>query len=103
MLFRSFVNLDWSPDLQPASGVDQIAEEVGGSAVDIVVEQINKNESGIPHFPKTVLLTGKWVAGSTLLNLKEAPRSKPRSLASKKKTPARKSPVRRRVLQPAVA
>jgi DNA-binding LacI/PurR family transcriptional regulator len=94
-----FVNLDWSPDLAPASGVDQIAEEVGGSAVDIVVEQINKNESGIPLFPKTVLLTGKWVTGSTVLNLKETPRGKTRPTAAKKKI-ARKKPARR-VLQPA--
>lgn len=69
----AFVNLDWTPELKPAAGVDQLAEEVGGSAVDIVVEQINKNESGIPRFPKTVLLTGKWVPGTTVENLRAAP------------------------------
>ena len=66
-----FVNLDWSKSLGHYSGVDQLEEEVGGAAVDIVVDQINKNESGVPHHPRTVLVAGKWVPGATVRNLKD--------------------------------
>lgn len=62
----AFANLDWSPNQAPAAGVDQQAEEVGGAAVDLVVDQINKNETGVPACPKTVLVTGKWMGGSTV-------------------------------------
>jgi len=56
----------------PATGVDQQSEQVGGAAVDLVVNQINNNESGIPMAPKAVLLPGVWVGGSTTLKLKTA-------------------------------
>lgn len=77
------VNLDWSPGHAPASGIDQQSEEVGGAAADVVINQINKNESGIPSFPRTVLLTGTWVAGESTRNLKEAAAVKKRVRVAK--------------------
>lgn len=71
------VNLDWSKGHEPASGLNQLAEEVGGAAVDIAVNQINKNETGVPEHPKTVLLTGVWVPGETVKNLKAMERPSP--------------------------
>ena len=84
------VNLDWSGSHAPASGVDQQAEQVGGAAVDLVVNQINKNESGILMFPKTVLLTGTWVSGSTTKNLKTDPAKKQHQKPTRAVSPSRR-------------
>jgi LacI family transcriptional regulator len=51
------------PDL---SGVDQRTELVGALGIDLVVEQINHNERGIPKVPKTVMVEGVWVPGQNV-------------------------------------
>jgi DNA-binding LacI/PurR family transcriptional regulator len=45
------------------SGVDQHTKLVGSIAVDLVVEQINHNQRGIPIIPKVVTIQGTWVSG----------------------------------------
>ena len=40
--------------------------EIGGAAVDLVVEQLNHNERGIPKVVKRVLLPGRWYEGQSL-------------------------------------
>jgi len=45
--------------------VDQRTEQIAGTAIDLVIEQIQKNERGIPISPKTVLVTGQWQPGSS--------------------------------------
>ncbi|HEX4084782.1 MAG TPA: LacI family DNA-binding transcriptional regulator [Chthoniobacteraceae bacterium] len=60
------LNLDWTKLHAPMSGIDQETEQVGSAAVDLAVNQLNNNESGIPRHPKTVLLAGSWVPGSTV-------------------------------------
>jgi LacI family transcriptional regulator len=52
--------LDWWPARAPAPGVDQHSAEVGAAAVDLVVGQLHRNESGPPPHPKTVLVEGVW-------------------------------------------
>jgi DNA-binding LacI/PurR family transcriptional regulator len=89
------VMLDWSKSHAPAAGVDQRAEEVGGAAVDIVVDQINKNEAGVPACPKTVTMTGQWIPGGTVQNLKAG---KSHARASGQPAPRRK----RKAAQPAL-
>ena len=49
------------------SGIDENNETVGALAVDLVVEMIHKNQTGIPQTPVTTLVEGTWVDGSTLL------------------------------------
>jgi DNA-binding LacI/PurR family transcriptional regulator len=54
------------------SGVAQHYERVGELAVDIVVEQIHKNERGIPKAPKVVMAGGEWIMGnSTISHIRE--------------------------------
>jgi DNA-binding LacI/PurR family transcriptional regulator len=40
--------------------------EVGAAGVDLVVEQLNHNERGLPDVVKRVLLPGKWFEGRSL-------------------------------------
>lgn len=40
--------------------------ELGAAAVDLVVEQLNHNERGVPEVVKRVLLPGRWFEGRSL-------------------------------------
>ncbi len=40
--------------------------ELGSAAVDLVVEQLNHNERGLPYVVKRVLLPGRWFEGKSL-------------------------------------
>lgn len=59
------------------AGMDQANERVGAAAIDLVVEQLHANLRGIPEHPKTVLVEGHWVDGSTAPGPRSrAPRSR---------------------------
>lgn len=60
-----FAHLHLTPDAVGCSGIDQNNERVGEAAVDLVVEQLHRNVFGFPENPKTVLIEGRWVAGTT--------------------------------------
>jgi DNA-binding LacI/PurR family transcriptional regulator len=60
-----FAHLHLTPDLAGCSGIDQNNERVGAAAVDLVVEQLHGNTYGLPENPKTVLIEGRWVPGTT--------------------------------------
>ena len=60
-----FAHLDLTAELPDCSGIDQNNERVGAAAVDLVVEQLHGNDFGLPENPKTVLIEGRWVPGST--------------------------------------
>jgi LacI family transcriptional regulator len=52
---------------QPSpSGVDLDWRGVGEATVDLVVEQINRNERGAPTMPRLTLVPGRWNEGETL-------------------------------------
>jgi len=38
-------------------------EVVGAAAIDLIVEQMQRNELGIPKHPKEVFITGEWIDG----------------------------------------
>lgn len=42
-------------------GVRQPDQEVGAAAVDLVVDQIHRNERGIPSTPKCTLMPYEWI------------------------------------------
>jgi DNA-binding LacI/PurR family transcriptional regulator len=60
-----FAHLHLTPDQAGCSGIDQNNERVGAAAVDLVIEQLHGNSFGFPENPKTVLIEGRWVAGTT--------------------------------------
>jgi LacI family transcriptional regulator len=86
------VNLDLPDPLAGVSGIDQMPGEVGGAAVDLAVGRINTNETGVPLSPRTLLLLGAWIAGSTI---RKQPTARLSSLkSSKKRLPETRAGVR---------
>jgi DNA-binding LacI/PurR family transcriptional regulator len=48
------------------SGVRQAVEQMGLSAVDMLVSRLHQGESGLPRVAKIEKVEGDWVEGSTL-------------------------------------
>lgn len=86
------VLLDLPDPLAGVSGIDQMPGEVGGAAVDLAVGRINTNETGVPRSPRTLLLMGTWIAGSTLRKLSAERPSPP--------NPSKNPPSRKRAETP---
>jgi LacI family transcriptional regulator len=57
--------LDWIDDSGYAY-LNQNSAAVGAAAVDLVIGQLNRNERGLPEIPKTTLVDGFLVEGSSL-------------------------------------
>lgn len=72
-------SLVWVGECPDVSGVDNNCQQIGAAAVDLVVGQILRNETGLPDCPKLVQVPGKWVPGRTLLPQKRPARPKSRS------------------------
>lgn len=51
---------------QERQGIEQHEDQIGSAAVDLVVGQLARGESGIPPFQKTTLIKGRWEAGATV-------------------------------------
>lgn len=54
-------NLHWLPSAPEIGGVDQSYDMVAANAVDLVVSQLNSNETGAPASPRMLLFPGRWV------------------------------------------
>ena len=54
-------NLHWLPTAPEIGGVDQSYDMVAANAVDLVVSQLNGNETGVPPWPRMLLFPGRWV------------------------------------------
>ncbi|MDZ8118759.1 substrate-binding domain-containing protein [Pontiella agarivorans] len=48
------------------AGIDQNPEEIGRTAVQSLVSQLNENSYGIPASPKEILVEGRWMDGPML-------------------------------------
>jgi LacI family transcriptional regulator len=68
------------------AGIDQQHEIVGAMAVDLVVEQLQKNETGVPLHPKFITIEGSWIDGITLVSQDKPPRNKPAAKRSGRKS-----------------
>jgi len=60
------VHLDLTPELDGWSGMKQNNDVVGAFAVDLVIGQLHRNETGIPDRPKCMMIESQWVPGTTL-------------------------------------
>ncbi|MCU0792002.1 MAG: LacI family transcriptional regulator [Opitutaceae bacterium] len=61
-----FAHLDCAPYSTTLAGMDQRLAEVGGTAVEMLGEQIQANMRGIPRIPKMVEIYGVWHDGPTM-------------------------------------
>lgn len=48
------------------SGVDPNTKDVGATAVETLIQQLQTNQKGLPRVPHLVLVKGLWVEGATL-------------------------------------
>jgi LacI family transcriptional regulator len=55
------VSLYWLPTAPHVGGIDQSFDMVAAHAVDLVVSQLNSNETGVPVWPRMLLFPGRWV------------------------------------------
>lgn len=60
-----FAHMHLTAELAGCTGIDQNNERVASAAVDLVAEQLHANSFGPPEVPKTVLIEGRWVPGTT--------------------------------------
>ena len=65
----AFATLFWMPDYPQYAGIDIRDEAIAARAVEIVVDQVRKNQRGVPNDPETVLIEGKWRDGPSLRRL----------------------------------
>ena len=61
------IQLEWRASHPEIAGMNQHNDAVGEAAVDMVVGQIHRNESGIPAFPRATLIGASWVDGASVL------------------------------------
>ena len=61
-----FAHLDWNPKLSGWAGTNQNNEQVGAAAVDIIIGQIHRNETGLPPYPRAIMIGCSWVDGESL-------------------------------------
>jgi LacI family transcriptional regulator len=60
------IQLEWRQSHAEISGMNQHNDLVGEAAVDMLVGQILRNESGIPQSPRATLISASWVDGHTV-------------------------------------
>ncbi len=60
------VQLDKSNETSDWAGMQQNSELIGRSAIDMVIGQIHRNESGLPPVQKSMLINSTWSAGATV-------------------------------------
>ncbi len=60
------IQLEWRESHAEISGMNQHNDAVGEAAVDMVVGQIHRNESGIPSFPRATLIGASWIEGESV-------------------------------------
>jgi LacI family transcriptional regulator len=61
----ALAHLDRHQALPAWSGMDQNNPLIGAAAVDMVVGQLHRNETGLPQFPKASFIQSTWVDGPT--------------------------------------
>ncbi len=64
------IYLDWHTGLSGMTGVDPQWGEIGRVAVDQLIDQLSRNEYGVPAFPRVTEIQGTWVEGEEELGRK---------------------------------
>lgn len=66
----AFVHLDWYDSLTQIAGMRQNNRIVGSAGVDLVVGQLQKNETGSQDYPKVIQIESVWVDGPSVALVK---------------------------------
>lgn len=70
-----------SPSGVEVARVIEKPEVVGAAAIDLVVEQLQRNECGLPRDPKEVAITGEWADGPSVAMAPPRPARSTRDVA----------------------
>jgi LacI family transcriptional regulator len=70
-----YAHLDLPPKDELAAarkdaGIDQQLDRVGAAIIDLLTAQINRNERGIPCYPKISMVESRWIDGPTVCRQK---------------------------------
>lgn len=61
----SVAALNYCPSAPELSGIDPEPEGLGATSVDLVIDQLENNEIGLPSNPKVLTVSGRWITGKT--------------------------------------
>ena len=61
----ALVHWNCGSDVADWAGVDSLHREIGAAAIDLLVAQIHRGETGLPPHPKSIFLSGIWRDGWT--------------------------------------
>jgi len=61
------IQLEWRPSRPEIAGMNQHSSVIGEAAVDMLISQINSNETGIQEFPRATLIGATWVDGRSVV------------------------------------
>ena len=64
--YFGFIHLDLSTRDGTFAGIDPNWMEMGRIAANQIIDQLNRNEVGVPKHPIVTLVLGDWVDGATL-------------------------------------
>lgn len=59
-------HLNLAEDVAGWSGIDPLLDEVAAAAIDLLIGQIQRHNTGPPPVPKVTVIGGVWVKGNTL-------------------------------------
>ncbi len=59
-------NLNLVDDVSDWSGINEQHQQIGASAVDLIIGALSRNELGLPPEPRKIFIPGEWVPGCTL-------------------------------------
>lgn len=66
----ALITTNW-PNTGAVAGIDQMAELIGATAIDVLSGMLSRGEKGLPTQPTTTVVHGRWVPGTL------RPRAKP--------------------------
>lgn len=62
-----YATLNWTKSEPEIAGINQRPDQIGASAIDLVIAQLRRGERGVPASPTTTMVEGEWVNGPSLL------------------------------------
>ncbi|MBI5693229.1 MAG: LacI family DNA-binding transcriptional regulator [Verrucomicrobia bacterium] len=63
---HGFVSINLHMKTRPCAGLDLQPRALGARSAELLIAQLQRNETGIPEWPTTTTLPGRWVEGPTL-------------------------------------
>lgn len=63
---HGFVCLNVNLQKRPCAGLDLQPRVLGARAIELLIAQLQRNETGIPEWPSTTTIPARWVEGPTL-------------------------------------